>query len=744
MARSVSQITIPIKYITNTKALDTAGGKFAKFGGGVAQVAMAATAAIAGIGAAAIKMSAEFETNFAKIQGLVGVAAEDLGELENAAKRLGPQFGKSANEAADALFFITSAGLRGKDAIDVLEASLKGSAIGLGETKVIADLATSAVNAYGAANLSGTKAVDILTEAVREGKLEPAELAQSMGQVLPVASAMGVGFDEVGAAMAAMSRTGTDASQASTQLRGIMNALIKPTSEAERTLAGLGLSAEGLRSQMGTEGLLPTLETLTTAFDGNIEATASVFGNVRALTGVLDLMGSNVESTRAIFGNMTDDVGALDSALEVTQETVAFKFNRALETAKGALLPVGDVLLDIASKLLDSLMPTIEKLGPIFEETFESFAPALDQLFELLPGLIDAFLPLLPIMGDIATIVLDLVSALLPPFVALLEALMPIFEVLTTVVEELVVPLVEMLAPVLTEIFEAVGRIIEAAMPVFISLLETLIPIVLELVEMFLPLLDYVLPLLEAYLVDLVVPALELFAEMMAVALPLAMEIFKNFGLGRLLMALGDFSGDFKDFVYTIRKWWAEAFNGMIVHLEGWLNAAIRGLNWFIDKANSLPGVEIAFRASEISLGRLEMPDRFANMNFGTVDTTGVRDAADRYRSTATTTMDTQFAGISSMGDTGLNSDYARQQLADRFGITAFARGGIVTRPMVGMVGEAGPEAIIPLNKAGSMGSTYNITVNAGMGANGSQLGEEIVRAIKKYERQSGPVFAGA
>ena len=38
----------------------------------------------------------------------------------------------------------------------------------------------------------------------------------------------------------------------------------------------------------------------------------------------------------------------------------------------------------------------------------------------------------------------------------------------------------------------------------------------------------------------------------------------------------------------------------------------------------------------------------------------------------------------------------------------------------------------------------YNINVNAGMGANGKQLGEQIVTAIKRYERTSGPVFASA
>ena len=78
--------------------------------------------------------------------------------------------------------------------------------------------------------------------------------------------------------------------------------------------------------------------------------------------------------------------------------------------------------------------------------------------------------------------------------------------------------------------------------------------------------------------------------------------------------------------------------------------------------------------------------------------------------------------------------------------IPKFAKGGIINGPTVGMIGEAGPEAIVPLTgkSSKSIGTTYNITVNAGIGTNGSQVGKEIVDAIKRYERSSGPVFASA
>jgi hypothetical protein len=80
--------------------------------------------------------------------------------------------------------------------------------------------------------------------------------------------------------------------------------------------------------------------------------------------------------------------------------------------------------------------------------------------------------------------------------------------------------------------------------------------------------------------------------------------------------------------------------------------------------------------------------------------------------------------------------------------LTPFAKGGIVTGPTPALVGEAGPEAIIPLSKfddvVGKRGGNITINVNAGMGTDGAAVGEQIVNAIRRYERTSGAVFARA
>jgi TP901 family phage tail tape measure protein len=354
-------------------AFQNAGKKLSAVGGTMTR---RLTLPIVGAGIAAVKTASDFETSFAQIEGLVGVTGDELDVLRDAAVQLGPTFGKSAGEAAEALFFITSAGLRGQDAIDVLDSSLKASASGLGDVATIADLTTSVMNAYGSDVISAASATDILTAAVREGKLQPDELAGSMGRVLPLASAMGVGFDEVGATFAALSRTGTGASEAATQLRGIMSALLKPTAGAEKALGEMGLSSEGLREQIREEGLLSVLETLTDAFKDNEQGAEDVFGNVRALSGVMDLMGANVEGTRAIFDNMTDTTGILDGAFESVSGTSGFQFQQTMAELKGVLLEVGQIVGPFALQLVESfkgVLQTFRELSPEQQEQIVRF-----------------------------------------------------------------------------------------------------------------------------------------------------------------------------------------------------------------------------------------------------------------------------------------------------------------------------------------------------------------------------------
>ena len=383
------------------KKLNTATAKIADFGKNAERVgrslSMSLTLPLSLLGGAAAKTAMDFETSMAKIEGLVGVAGDEVRAMGDEARKMAVQMGKSGNEAAEALFFITSAGLRGKEAMDVLAASMKASVAGLGETKVVADLATSAVNAYGSANIGAVEATDVMVAAVREGKLETQELAGSMGRVLPLASAMGVSFNEVGAAFAALSRTGTNASEAATQIRGILSSLLNPSGQAADELERLGLSGEMIRQVIKEDGLLAALELLKEKFEGNEEAAALVFGNIRALSGVLDLLGANVDTTREIFANMNDVAGDTQAAFDVMAQTAQFKLNTAIASAK-------DGLIDLGNAVMTTLLPVIERISNAINSLstwFNGLSPEVQSLVVGFGALAAAAGPVLIVVGKL-------------------------------------------------------------------------------------------------------------------------------------------------------------------------------------------------------------------------------------------------------------------------------------------------------------------------------------------------------
>jgi len=154
-------------------------------------------------------------------------------------------------------------------------------------------------------------------------------------------------------------------------------------------------------------------------------------------------------------------------------------------------------------------------------------------------------------------------------------------------------------------------------------------------------------------------------------------------------------------------------FGGILNLAEGFVNGIIDGINTVIGVVNLLGA----------SIGEV-----------GKVDFGGNAVIAGGIN-----TMDMQ--GLGNPSGQRLPSGYANPAFAN---MPRFAEGGIVTGPMLGLVGEAGPEAIIPLDRLGKMGgATYNINVSAGVG-DPAAIGQQIVTYIKKFERSGGPVFASA
>ena len=268
--------------------------------------------------------SVDLETSLTRTINLTSVTEEEMVGIRKRLMELAPELGKSPNELAEGFYFAASAIDDTDKALAVLEASAKASAVGLGDTRTVADALTSAINAYNLSAEDAGRVTDILLNTVKYGKMEPEELASSLGRVLPVSSALNVSLEDLGASLAVLSNVGLSCDEAVTAVRQVLVTLINPTSQAEDLLKSLGLSAAGLRQSLGEKGLLPTLQTILEATHGNVDALSEIFPNVRALVGVLGTAGVQGERYGEILQAIEQGTGATDVAFQRYTKTTAY------------------------------------------------------------------------------------------------------------------------------------------------------------------------------------------------------------------------------------------------------------------------------------------------------------------------------------------------------------------------------------------------------------------------------------
>lgn len=344
---------------TAAKSLDKLGDSMSKAGHAMLPISAAVTVA----GAAVFKFGKDFEKTLIQIQTLAGGSAEQVGQYKAAIMDMVGEVGKTPQELAEALYFITSSGQSGAAALDTLRVSAKASALGLGETKVVADAATSAINAYGKENITAEEAVRVLVATVREGKGEADAIAGSLGRVIPIASEMGVKFQDLGAFMAATTKIGLSAEEAATALRGALTTLSAPTKEqtdafadlAERGILPLGFNLEDVRKKIRDEGLAEGFMQLTEATKGNSEALTAIIGNVRAATGVLGAYGRQGETTLEVQKKMRTDLKEVETGFKTLSDTVDFKWNQALADMQRVAVNAFDAIKPSFVSFIDGL-----------------------------------------------------------------------------------------------------------------------------------------------------------------------------------------------------------------------------------------------------------------------------------------------------------------------------------------------------------------------------------------------------
>jgi TP901 family phage tail tape measure protein len=355
---------------------------------------------IVGIGTAAGQAAADFDTSMRKIAALTENPMSQVNLWRDDVRQLAIQYGKTGNEAADALFFITSAGINGSRAMEALTASLKGSAIGLGETKVVADAATSAMTAYAKTGLTAARATEILAAGVKFGKMEASQLAPQIGDVTGTAAALNVAFEDVVSTLAIFSRTGTSTAEGATQLNSIFSTLLGRSKESEKVLNAHGLSLKALRDTIKQPGgLIEVMRTLDRAFGDNLDQLREVIPNIRAFRGVMNALAQNGKEVDNVVQGVIHSQGMLEKSFADMQGP-GFQLQQMWAKIKDALIEVGNVLLPIVLPAITTISDAVRGAA----KWFASLSPEVKTFSVIALGAAAGLGPLLIGLGSLMSL----------------------------------------------------------------------------------------------------------------------------------------------------------------------------------------------------------------------------------------------------------------------------------------------------------------------------------------------------
>lgn len=327
----------------------------------------------AGLGRAT-SIAADFSGQMAEIATLLPKGAASVDDLTKTINKLSLEFGKAPQQQAAALYEIISAGASSAaQATEILAAANKLAVGGVADLKSVADGLTNVIANYGESAGTATQISDTFFVAAAAGKTRIEELSRSIGSVAPLASEMGVSLAEVTSATAALTKGGVSTEVAMRGIRAILATVLKPSSEAAKEAARLGLAFNAAAIQ--SKGLAGFLADLSAKTKGSTESMGLLFGPVEALVPALSLTGKAAKDLNDILAATATGAGSVERAFNIIDtDSAAQKFAKLQAALQVGIIAVGDKVLNVLVPAVVSMTDNLDAVVPAVKAVTEAIA----------------------------------------------------------------------------------------------------------------------------------------------------------------------------------------------------------------------------------------------------------------------------------------------------------------------------------------------------------------------------------
>lgn len=353
------------------------------------------TVPIVAAGGAATSVAANFDDAMSQVQGALGGASADMDGLRNLALQLGADTVFSATESAQAMVELAKGGLT--------EAQIKGGALAASMDLAaagqlnLADAAATTVQMMGSFGLGAgdaTRIANALAGAANASSADVSDLTQAMSQCSAQASLAGWSLEDTAAALALFADHGVKGSDAGTSLKTMLQRLAAPTDQAAEAIAAYGLNIRDSNGKM--KDISGIADELTGKLGGLSDAERdaalqTIFGSDASRAAAI-LMQSGSEGL-AKYIAATNDATAAETMANAQKGELSW----ALENMGGA---VESASIAFGTALAPAITAVAGVIGNV-AEAFASLPAGVQTGIAVVLALVAALGPLLMVIGSV-------------------------------------------------------------------------------------------------------------------------------------------------------------------------------------------------------------------------------------------------------------------------------------------------------------------------------------------------------
>lgn len=421
----------------------TASDKFSAMGNTLSSVGksmtLGVTTPLVGLGAAAVKTAAEFESAMSNVQAISGATGDEMDQLNAKAQEMGAKTKFSASESADAFSYMAMAGWKTADMLDGIEGIMNLAAASGEDLALTSDIVTDALTGFGLKAKDAGMFADVLAAASSNANTNVSMLGESFKYVAPVAGSLGYTVQDTSIALGLMANAGIKASQGGTALRTVLTNMVNPTDSMKSAMDTLGVSLtdgagnmKSLREVMvdlregfkGTaseqDAFVKSTNELKAALDSGkitqdqyaesmnrllndtdllsqsqMAQTAAMLAGKEGMSGLLAIVNASDEDFNKLADAIDNSTGKAEEMSDIMLDNLEGQMTLLGSAIEGAAIAFGQVLLPI-------LVPVIQKLQEFF-----SWLGSLDEstrnLIVTIAAIAAAIGPVLMIIGQIST-----------------------------------------------------------------------------------------------------------------------------------------------------------------------------------------------------------------------------------------------------------------------------------------------------------------------------------------------------